>query len=262
MNILDNIIADKKIEVAERKRSMTQADLERLIAQKARVLRFAKVLASGGIHLIAEVKKASPSAGLIRSDFDAAAVARAYESAGATCVSVLTDEKYFQGKLADLDAVRAAVSLPVLRKDFVIDAYQLYEAKAHGADAALLIVAALGGYVLERFLALCASLSLDALVEIHDGAELGVALAAGAPMIGINARDLKDFKVDPLLAEKLISKIPKGILVVCESGIKSVEDLALIKKLPVHGVLVGEALMRSDDLAAQTSAFVASLRSS
>jgi indole-3-glycerol phosphate synthase len=262
MNILEQIIADKKIEVAERKMLTAQADLERLIAQKARPPRFARALASGGIHLIAEVKKASPSAGLIRSDFDAAAVAQAYESAGATCVSVLTDEKYFQGKLADLDAVRAAVSLPVLRKDFVIDAYQLYEAKAHGADAALLIVAALGGYILERFLGLCATLSLDALVEVHDAAELQVALAAGARLVGINARDLKDFKVDPALAEKMIARIPKDILVVCESGVKNIQDLAAIKKLPVHGVLVGEALMRSEDLTAQTSAFVAALRSS
>lgn len=261
MDILDNIIADKKIEVAGRKKSVSQADLEEMIRAKGRAPRFAKTLGSGGIHLIAEVKKASPSAGLIRPDFDPAVIARAYESAGASCVSVLTDEKYFQGKLADLDSVRSAVSLPVLRKDFIIDAYQLYEAKAHGADAALLIVAALGGYVLERFLDLCATLSLDALVEVHDAQELETALAVGARLVGINARNLKDFKVDSALAEKLVTKIPRGILVVCESGIRSAQDLASVKNLAVHGVLVGEALMRAGDIAAQTRAFVTTLRS-
>jgi indole-3-glycerol phosphate synthase len=262
MSILEQIIVDKKIEVAERKRIVPQADLEKLIAREGQPPRFAKKLASGGIHLIAEVKKASPSAGLLRPDFDPVAIAKAYELAGASCVSVLTDEKYFQGKLADLDAVRAAIGLPVLRKDFIIDAYQLYEAKAHHADAVLLIVAALGSYVLERFLGLCATLSLDALVEVHDAPELQTALVAGSRLIGINARDLKDFKVDPELAEKLVARIPKDILVVCESGIKNTEDLARVKKLPVHGVLVGEALMRSGDVATQTSAFVAALRSS
>ena len=261
MNFLEQIIADKKIEVGRRKEEVSQADLEKMIAKISRAPLFAKTLATGGIHLIAEIKKASPSAGVIRPDFDPAAIAAAYEKGGASCLSVLTDEGHFQGKLEDLDLVRAAAALPLLRKDFVIDAYQIYETKAHGADAVLLIVAALGGYVLKRYLGLCEALSLDALVEIHDEPELAVALTCGAKMIGINARDLTDFKVDPAVIQKLAPKIPKGILSVAESGVRSMDDLARIKKLAVHGVLIGEALMRSADPVAQTALFARGLRS-
>jgi indole-3-glycerol phosphate synthase len=203
--------------------------------------------AGGPPRVVAEVKRASPSAGAIRAGLDAAARARAYAAAGAAAISVLTDGPGFGGSLADLAAVRAAVDLPLLRKDFVLDRYQLLEARAHGADAVLLIVAALERDALRRLLADASEAGLAALVEVHDEAEIEVALAAGARIVGVNNRDLGTFAVDLAVSERLLPLLPPGVRGVAESGVRTADDARRLRRAGAANLLVGEALVRAAD---------------
>lgn len=256
MNILEEIIAYKKEFVKNSKASVPFLELVKKLDKNTSAPRFAEKIRQKGVHLIAEIKKASPSRGIIREDFDAVAIARAYFSGRASCLSVLTDEKFFKGSLSDLDAVSSAVGLPVLRKDFIISEYQVYESKAHQADAILLIAAALKAGELKDLLELARQVGLDALVEVHNAQELEFSLDCGAGIIGINTRNLKDFSVDFNILPELIAKVPPGKFCVSESGIKSAKDLEFFKGLEVHAVLVGEALMRAKDISAATDEFV------
>ena len=197
--------------------------------------------------IIAEIKKASPSKGVIRADFDPVAIAQSYASAGATCLSVLTDEQYFQGHDNFLVQVGQAVSLPLLRKDFTIDEYQVYEARAIGADCILLIVSALSAEQLNQLHTLAASLELDVLVEVHDAAELETALALKPKLIGINNRNLKTFTTELKTTIDLLPQIPSDVTVVTESGISRIEDVKLMQQHEVFCFLVGEAFMRADN---------------
>jgi indole-3-glycerol phosphate synthase len=243
---LDRILADTAAALAAR------ADLPVDLPAAIPAARgFARALSRPGISLIAEVKKASPSKGVIRADFHPAEIARAYEAAGASAISVLTDEPHFQGKLAYLDEVRAAVGLPLLRKDFIIHPAQIIEAVGR-ADAVLLIVAALSPAELRAYLDLAAACGLDTLVEVHDRTELEVALESGAPTIGINNRDLRTFVVDVDTTLRLLPHIPDDRIVVSESGIKTHAQVAMLEEAGVDAVLVGEALMARADIAAAT----------
>jgi indole-3-glycerol phosphate synthase len=206
---------------------------------------FAQTVASDGRCIIAEIKKASPSKGLIRPDFDPVAIAREYASHGARAISVLTEERFFQGSLLDLEQVRAVVDLPLLRKDFMLDPYQIIEAKSCGADAVLLIAALLDVALMQELREQAASLSLDALVEVHTENELESALAAGALLIGINNRDLNTFEVSLSTTERLVRLVPRGAVVVCESGINSTDAIHQVEKSGVRAFLIGESLMRA-----------------
>ena len=194
--------------------------------------------------IIEEIKKASPSKGLIREDFEPKKIAKEYEEGGATCLSILTDEPFFQGKLEYLDSVRSSCELPILRKDFMIDLYQIYETKAYGGDCILLIVAALDIIQLKDFSQLARELNLDILIEVHSEDELNEALSINSKLIGINNRDLTTFEVDKNLAIKLARQIPKDVIVVSESGISSREDILSSKEQGIHSFLIGESFMR------------------
>ena len=211
-----------------------------------------------GLALIAEVKKASPSKGVIRPDFDPVAIARAYFEGGASCLSVLTDERYFQGHLSYLAAIREAVPLPLLRKDFLIDPAQIYEARLAGADAILLIVAAIPSPArLAEMRFVAESLGMDALVEVHDERELEIAVESGATLMGVNNRDLRTFQVDLAVFERLAPLFPPGTVTVAESGIFTPADVARVGRAGADAVLVGESLMRETDVAAATRRLVA-----
>jgi indole-3-glycerol phosphate synthase len=209
------------------------------------------------LGLIAEVKKASPSAGVIAEEFDPVAIAQAYEAAGAHCVSVLTDEQFFQGHLSYLTRIRQAIALPCLRKDFVIHEVQLYEAAVAGADAALLIVAALDQAQLEHLYAVAETLQLDVLVEVHSEEELFRALDLGARLIGINNRNLTTFEVDLEATERISEEVPDGIILVSESGLKTKADTQRVFDCGCNAILVGEALMRTGDIAGQVAELLA-----
>ena len=249
MTFLADILARKRDEVAASRRAAPEAELRARIRGQAAARPFAAALSARGgpARVIAEVKRASPSAGAIRAGLDAPAQARAYAAAGAAAISVLTDGPGFGGSLADLAAVRAAVDLPLLRKDFVVDAYQLLEARAHGADAALLIVAALEEPALRALLAGCGELGLAALVEIHDERELEVALRAGAALVGVNNRNLATFVVDLAVSERLLPLLPAAVRGVAESGVRTVEDARRLRRAGAANLLVGEALVRAAD---------------
>ncbi len=212
--------------------------------------------AARGYALIAEIKKASPSKGLIRADFRPADHARAYAAGGAACLSVLTDEPHFQGSLAFLVEARAAVDLPVLRKDFMVDPWQVAEARAHGADAILLIVAALDDGALAELEAAALDQDMDVLVEVHDEAELDRALRLRSTLVGINNRDLKTFEVDPRRACQLALRVPPGYTIVSESGIATHADLSAAAEHGIRTFLVGESLMRQPDVEAATRALL------
>jgi indole-3-glycerol phosphate synthase len=208
---------------------------------------FAAALSGGPLRIIAELKRASPSRGVLRPRYERCEIAQSYEAAGASALSVLTEERYFLGSLDDLEMVRAAVSLPVLRKDFILEDYQIYESVAAGADALLLIVAALSEEDLRRFLDLCHGLRIAALVEVHDEPELEGALGAGARIIGVNNRDLKTLEVDLETSFRLRPGIPAGCIAVSESGIKTWEDLRRIAEAGYRAALIGERFMTAVD---------------
>jgi len=255
MNFLEAILDRKRVEVAERRAHQSDAALEASIASSglsrtaAGSNRLWQALSApgGNTRVIAEVKRASPSAGSIKGGLSAPATAQIYAESGAAAISVLTDGPGFGGSPEDLQAARAVVSTPLLRKDFVVDRYQLLEAKAWGADAALLIVAALSKNQLQTLLKECDALELDALVEVHDSAELETALEVGSKIVGVNNRNLKTFAVDLKTSELLIPRIPAGVRAVAESGIKGVEEVRRLRGCGAVNYLVGEALVRAPD---------------
>ena len=258
---LTDICATKRDHIAARKQAAPEALLYTQALQTTPPRGFhsalKKQVALGRIGLIAEVKKASPSRGLIRADFDPAAIAKAYEQGGATCLSVLTDEPYFQGADAYLTSARAAVSLPILRKDFMLDPYQILESRSLGADAVLLIMAALSDSQATELESVARELGMDVLVEIHDELELERALTnLTSPLIGINNRNLKTLEVNLTTSETLRPKIPAGHTVVCESGIATNTDIARMQAADMHCFLVGESLMREADITAATQGLV------
>ncbi len=254
--ILDDIMEHKRAEVEAARRAVPEADLRRRIADRDDTLRgFARALrarhAAGATTIIAEVKKGSPSKGVIRPDFDPLEIAATYEKSGATCLSVLTDERFFLGHLSYLTRIRQQVRLPLLRKDFICDPYQLWEARAAGADAVLLIAAALSLTQLRELGALAEELGMDVLLEIHDEAELEIALQTPAELIGINNRNLKTFVTDLGVTERLTPRIPHDRFVVSESGIRSREDIVRLTGHGAKAFLVGESLMREADFGAK-----------
>ncbi|HVV70661.1 MAG TPA: indole-3-glycerol phosphate synthase TrpC [Verrucomicrobiae bacterium] len=262
MTILDTIVQQKKLEIeALPRQEISVQKLKAALEQRGERRDFLGALrapATGSVALIAEVKKASPSAGLIRADFDPVQIAVQYEQAGAACLSVLTDQKFFQGSLEYLKQIRQAVDLPLLRKDFIIDDRQILEAIEWGADAILLIVAILSDAQLARFHALAVESGLAALVEVHDEAELDRALSAGARLIGVNNRDLKTFKVDLATTERLAQRLTAKTsaqrstpLLVAESGIHTNADVQRLSRCGAEAILVGESLMRGADLGAK-----------
>ena len=247
--ILDQILATKAEEVAARKQQRSTDQLREQISTLPACRGFEAAInesiTAGKPAVIAEVKKASPSKGVIRSDFDPVAIATQYAAHGATCLSVLTDEEYFQGHDDYLRAVSEAVSLPVLRKDFVIDEYQLLEARAMGADCVLLIVSALNIMQLTNLNQAARGLGLDVLIEVHDDKELAAALSLNPKLVGINNRNLKTFDTTLNTTLDLLVDIPKGVTVVTESGIRTPEDIATMRQAGVNSFLVGETFMRA-----------------
>ncbi len=257
MTMLDRILETKRAEVAARKATTSLSDIDAGIARMSAPRGFRAALdAKPGYALVAEVKKASPSKGLIRADFDPPAHARAYEAGGAACLSVLTDEKWFQGADAYLSAARDAVSIPVLRKDFMVDPWQATEARAIGADAILIIVAALDDIQMAEIEASALECGMDVLVEIHDAHELDRALKLKSRLIGVNNRDLRDFTVDFQRTYDLIDKAPRDCTFVAESGLTTRADLDAMAERGIRCFLIGEALMRQDDVEAATRALV------
>ncbi len=247
--ILDEIIAYKKEELTDTKRRKPLADVRARAADAGPARGFGKALSAGnGIKLIAEVKKASPSKGVIREDFDPVKTARTYEEAGASCISVLTERKFFQGKLEYLAAIRSSAGLPLLRKDFIIDEYQIFEARAAGADAILLIAACLEKQQIEDFIGIAAQAGLDVLVESHTYKELDRSLLAGAAIVGINNRNLSTFAVSLRTTLDLLKDIPEECTVVSESGIRTRDDVVMLEKAGLDAILVGESLMREKDI--------------
>ena len=247
--ILDEIIANKKQELAETKRQVPFSDIKSKAFGAEPTRGFGKALSSAGdIRLIAEVKKASPSQGVIREDFEPVTIAQTYEESGASCLSVLTDNKFFQGNLGYLARIRQAINLPLLRKDFIIDEYQIHEARAAGADAILLIAACMEKQQIEDYLGIAKQLGLDVLVESHTYKELDASLRAGATLVGINNRDLTTFSVSLQTTLDLINDIPDDRTVVSESGIKTRDDVVKLHLAGVDAILVGESLMREKNI--------------
>ena len=251
--ILDEIVRHKRDELARRRREVPRAELERRSRAWPPPRDFVRALTPepGGVRLLAEVKKASPSRGVLAEDFDPLALAEIYAGNGAAALSVLTDEKYFQGSLDFLTAIRHRVDVPILRKDFTLDEYQLWEARAAGADAVLLIVSILDAEELRALLQAATGLGLATLVEAHTASELDVALAAGATILGINNRDLKTFETRIETSLDLLPLIPAGRLAVSESGFFTAAQVRAVAAAGAHAVLVGEALVRAPDVAAK-----------
>jgi indole-3-glycerol phosphate synthase len=252
--ILDKIIETKKVEVAPLKKETTQAQLQKIIAGLEPCLDFRKALKSGVCNIIAEVKCASPSRGRLIKDFDPVRIADIYERNGAAAISVLTDEKYFAGHKNYLTQIRQTVKLALLRKDFIIDPIQIYETRAIGADAILLIVRALGKK-LAGFISLSKELGLNPLVEVHDEEELNLALAVGAEIIGINNRNLDTFITDIEISRRLNLRIPADKIVVAESGIRDRKDIESLTRDGIKAFLIGEHLVVSDDIGRQLRQF-------
>ena len=248
MSILTDILRAKRVEIAQARAARPLADLESLAAAAPPARGLTAALRRGPgqpIRVIGEIKRASPSAGPIRPGADPAEVAREYAAAGAAAISVLTDEQFFDGRLAFVPAVADAVSIPLLRKDFVLDPYQVVESRAHAADAVLLIAAALGPDQLLELLGETRRWGLDALVEVHDEAEAERAAAAGAELIGVNHRDLGTFELDMELTARIAPLLPDGAVIVAESGIRGAGDVRRLERAGAHAVLVGETLMRA-----------------
>jgi indole-3-glycerol phosphate synthase len=265
MNILERILERTRSDVADRRAHTPLAELRARCRDLPPARDFQAALRRpaggssrrrGALRVIAEVKKASPSRGVIRPDFDPGALARAYAAAGAAAVSVLTDAPFFQGALAHLTAVRGVVELPLLRKDFHVEPYQLWEARAAGADAALLIAAALPGPTLGEFLGLCREVGLSPLVEVHDGTELAAALQLGVELVGVNNRDLRTFAVRLETSLDLLPAVPPAAVFVSESGIRAAEDAARLAAAGVDAILVGEGLLAHADVGAALRALM------
>lgn len=260
-DILDRIVAVKREELALSRAARPLAELRRDAEALGGVRDFARALqvrvAAGQAAVIAEVKKASPSKGVLREHFVPAEIAASYERHGAACLSVLTDERFFQGSAAYLQQARAACNLPVLRKDFIVDAYQVYEARAMGADAVLLIAACLDDVQMAELEACAMALRLSVLVEVHDADELARALKLKTPLVGINNRNLRTFEVSLDTTLGLLAQLPADRLVVTESGIVSRADVQRLRSAGVHAFLIGEAFMRADDPGAALAALVA-----
>lgn len=250
-DILKKILARKVEEIDARNRAVSLQELSQRVADADAVRGFLSALrtrvADGRPAVIAEIKKASPSRGVLRKDFVPAQIAESYERGGAACLSVLTDIDFFQGADAYLQHARAACSLPVLRKDFIIDPYQVYEARVIGADCILLIAAALGDAMLAELLQLAEHLHMDCLVEVHDALELERVLQTQAPLIGINNRDLRSFETSLNVTLDMLGQVPDDRLVVTESGIHTADDVSLMRGHGVHAFLVGEAFMKAPD---------------
>ncbi|MEG3617478.1 indole-3-glycerol phosphate synthase TrpC [Magnetovibrio sp. PR-2] len=259
-DILDEINAYKRIHIEGRKEVRSIDDLENRAHMAATPRGFIdalkKSVAEGRYGLIAEVKKASPSKGLIRADFHPAQLAKAYQRAGASCISVLTDEKYFQGADSYLVDVKGAVKIPVLRKDFMLDPYQVVEARAYGADCILLIMASLSDDQAQELEATASEFGMDVLVEVHNAEELERALKLKTELIGVNNRNLKTMVTDLATTEELAAMVPEGRMLVSESGLNTPEDLARMSKVGANCFLIGESLMRQDDVEAATRAIL------
>ncbi|WP_282608229.1 indole-3-glycerol phosphate synthase TrpC [Pelagibius sp. Alg239-R121] len=259
-DVLRRICDDKRAFIAERKQRIPQSDLEASAAQAGPVRGFHAALAAcakvGRYGLICEIKKASPSKGLIRADFDPPLLAQAYAAGGATCLSILTDEPYFQGHDSYLQAARAAVSLPVLRKDFMLEPYQIIESRALGADCVLLIMAALDDAQAAELESAALELEMDVLVEVHNGEELDRALALRSPLLGINNRNLKTLEIDLATTESLAARVPEDKFLIAESGLYAAADLARMAKVGATTFLIGESLMRQDDVTTATAALL------
>jgi indole-3-glycerol phosphate synthase len=260
-DVLARIVAGKRIEVAEAQArhplSAMEASAKAQPAPRGFAAALDQAVAAGGYGLIAEIKKASPSAGLIRADFDPPSLAAAYREGGAACLSVLTDAPHFQGSAAYLKAARAAVPLPVIRKDFMVDVWQIAESRAMGADCVLLIMAALSDGEAGEFEAAATGFGMDVLVEVHDEAELDRALKLKSRLIGVNNRNLKTMITDIATTERLAVRLPADRVLVAESGIKTPADLARLARVGARRFLIGESLMRQDDVAAATRALLA-----
>ena len=259
-DVLAKICADKRRHIEAKKSECPLAELEKAIAELPPTRGFCRALvetaANGNLALIAEIKKASPSKGLIRTEFDPPALAQAYQNGGATCLSILTDKPYFQGNDSFLTTARSAVSLPALRKDFTLDPYQLFEARVIGADAILLIMAALCDSDANSLASLASEIGLDVLVEVHNREELDRALTIDADLIGINNRNLKTLSVDLSVTEELASSVPNDKTIVAESGLYSYADLLRMKDAGASAFLVGESLMRKSDVEQATRALL------
>jgi indole-3-glycerol phosphate synthase len=258
-DVLARICADKVVHVAERKRQLPPSEMMAAAAGRNKIdpprgfaRRLEQTAAAGHFALIAEIKRASPSKGLIRADFDPPALARAYRDGGAACISVLTDRPYFQGEDGFLMSVRTTVDLPLLRKDFMLDPYQVYESRALGADCILLIMAAIEDSQAAELAALAGDLGMDSLVEVHDAAELERALKLDARLVGINNRNLKTLAVDLAVTEALAPMVPRDRILVAESGLGRTADLERLHRVGAAAFLVGESLMRETDVAAAT----------
>ena len=260
-DVLARICDDKRVHVARQKAAQPLAAVEAEARRQSPPRGFARRLesaaAASGYGLICEIKKASPSKGLIRADFDPPELARAYRQGGATCLSVLTDTPYFQGEDAHLVAARTAVDLPAIRKDFMVDTYQVAEARALGADCILVIMAAVDDALAADLVAAATAWDMDALIEVHDAAELERALRLPAQLIGINNRNLKTLSVDLAVTEELGPRVPRDRLLVGESGIGSRADIDRLIRAGARAFLIGESLMRQADVAAATRALVA-----
>jgi len=247
--ILDDIVASTKIRVEKAKQILPLEDLKRKVVNSTlHSSLFTLSLSKPGVNFICEVKKASPSKGIISKDFKYKEIAEEYEAGGASAISVLTEPKFFLGKKEYLTEIKKAVKIPVLRKDFIIDEYQIYEAKYIGADAILLICSILNLETMKRFMDIAASLGLSCLVEAHDEKEIEQALKAGAEIIGVNNRNLKNFEVDFNNSMRLRKLVPAGKIFVSESGIKTKEHIEMLKENGVNAVLIGEELMKSGDI--------------
>jgi len=250
-DFLSRIINDKRIEVEEARKRIGDSEMKKLAMDTKTTPRgFQKALASpgpAGVNIIAEIKRASPSKGIINADLDVVSLSRSYQEGGAAAISVLTERNYFKGSPDDLQAVKKTVSLPVLRKDFIVSDYQIYESRYIGADAILLIVRALSDSELSSFIRLATSLGLDILTEVHDYAEMQRAIDAGAPIIGINNRNLSTFVTDINVSIELAAHLPEGAVAVAESGIRDRADIKKITAAGIHNFLIGESIVRSDD---------------
>jgi indole-3-glycerol phosphate synthase len=252
MTILDELAAHARERVAAAKKEKPLEEVRRqALSLPKGDFAFENALKKPGVSFICECKKASPSKGIIAPDFPYLEIAKEYEAAGADCISVLTEPKWFLGSDRYLREIALSVSLPCLRKDFTVDAYMIYEAKLLGASAVLLICSLLGEDALRAHIGLCDELGLSALVEAHDGEEVGLALRAGARMIGVNNRNLRDFSVDTDLSRRLRALIPPDVIFVSESGVKTAEDVERLRETGADAVLVGETLMRAPDKAAK-----------